>query len=77
MKEFLQKIRSVFKTPSQVRIKDLEGTNDYLQKVLTANMAYTDRLVNVLTDKVTLIDKKLAIIERLVKTIEDTEEEEK
>ena len=73
--QFLDKLRSVLKTPKQRYIETLEEIIRSQREELEERTKYEFNLVEIIGDKIMLIDKKLAKIERMVHKLEKKEEE--
>ena len=72
--QFLDKLRSVFKTPEQRYIETLEEIIRTQRAELEERMKYELGLVEIIGDKIMLVNKKLAKIERIVHELEKKEE---
>lgn len=71
----LDKLKSVFKTPKQRYIETLEEIIRTQREELEERTKYELNLVEIIGDKIMLVDKKLAKIERIVHKLEKKEEE--
>ena len=72
--QFLDKLRSVFKTPKQRYIETLEEIIRTQRAELEERTKYELGLVEIIGDKIMLVNKKLAKIERIVHELEKKEE---
>ena len=72
--QFLDKLRSVFKTPEQRYIETLEEIIRTQRAELGERTKYELGLVEIIGDKIMLVNKKLAKIERIVHELEKKEE---
>ena len=68
--QFFDKLRSVFKTPKQRYIETLEGIIRTQRTELEERTKYELGLVEIIGDKIMLVNKKLAKIERIVHKLE-------
>ena len=68
--QFLDKLRSVFKTPKQRYIETLEEIIGTQRAELEERTKYELGLVEIIGDKIMLVNKKLAKIERIVHELE-------
>lgn len=71
----LDKLKSVFKTPKQRYIETLEEIIRTQREELEERTKYELSLVEIIGDKIMLVDEKLAKIERIVHKLEKKEEE--
>ena len=72
--QFLDKLRSVFKTPEQRYTETLEEIIRTQRTELEERTKYELDLVEIIGDKIMLVNKKLAKIERIVHELEKKEE---
>ena len=72
--QFLDKLRSVFKTPEQRYSETLEESIRTQRAELEERTKYELGLVEIIGDKIMLVNKKLAKIERIVHELEKKEE---
>ena len=72
--QFLDKLKSVLKTHKQRYIETLEEIIKNQREELEERTKYELNLVEILGDKIMLVDKKLAKIERIVHKLEKKEE---
>lgn len=73
--QILDKLKSVFKTPKQRYIETLEEIIRTQREELEERTKYELSLVEIIGDKIMLVDNKLAKIERIVHKLEKKEEE--
>lgn len=70
MNKLINFLKDLLKSPRRRYEKAQEEHIRLLTEQLKANDEYTGRLITIINDKLTLIDKKLAKIERYVNELE-------